>query len=34
MYDHLHPEKARVRSATPLTTYLGKATPNEIHPIG
>ena len=34
MYDHLHPEKARVRSATPLTTYLGKATPKEIHPIG
>jgi soluble lytic murein transglycosylase len=34
MYDHLHPEKARVRSATPLTTYLGKATPNEIYPIG
>jgi soluble lytic murein transglycosylase len=34
MYDHLHPEKARVRSATPLTTYLGTATPNEIHPIG
>jgi soluble lytic murein transglycosylase len=34
MYDHLHPEKARVRSATPLTTYLGKATPNDIHPVG
>jgi soluble lytic murein transglycosylase len=27
MYDHLHPEKARVRSATPLSTYLGKSTP-------
>ena len=27
MYDHLHPEKARVRSATPLSTYLGKRTP-------
>ena len=27
MYDHLHPEKARVRSATPLSTYLGKPTP-------
>lgn len=27
MYDHLHPEKARVRSATPLGTYLGKSTP-------
>ena len=27
MYDHLHPEKARVRSATPLSTYLGKQTP-------
>lgn len=27
MYDHLHPERARVRSATPLTTYLGKSTP-------
>jgi len=23
----LHPEKARVRSATPLSTYLGKSTP-------
>ena len=34
MYDHLHPEKARVRSATPITTYLGKASPNDIHPIG
>ena len=34
MYDHLHPEKARVRSATPLTTYLGKASPHEIHPVG
>ncbi|MFN3619819.1 lytic transglycosylase domain-containing protein [Sphingorhabdus sp.] len=27
MYDHLHPERARVRSATPLSTYLGKSTP-------
>jgi hypothetical protein len=27
MYDHLHPEKARIRSATPLSTYLGKSTP-------
>jgi soluble lytic murein transglycosylase len=27
MYDHLHPDKARVRSATPLSTYLGKSTP-------
>lgn len=27
MYDHLHPEKARVRTATPLSTYLGKSTP-------
>ena len=27
MYDHLHPEKARVRSSTPLSTYLGKSTP-------
>lgn len=27
MYDLLHPEKARVRSATPLSTYLGKSTP-------
>ena len=27
MYDHLHPEKARVRSATPLSAYLGKSTP-------
>lgn len=27
MYDHLHPEHARVRSATPLSTYLGKSTP-------
>ena len=27
MYDHLHPEKARVKSATPLSTYLGKSTP-------
>jgi soluble lytic murein transglycosylase len=27
MYDHLHPEKARVRTATPLSTYLGKRTP-------
>lgn len=27
VYDHLHPEKARVRSATPLSTYLGKSTP-------
>ena len=26
MYDHLHPDKARVRSATPLSTYLGKST--------
>ena len=27
MYDHLHPERARVRSATPLSTYLGKSSP-------
>ena len=27
MYDHLHPERARVRSATPLSTYLGKSAP-------
>jgi soluble lytic murein transglycosylase len=27
VYDYLHPEKARVRSATPLSTYLGKSTP-------
>ena len=27
MYDHLHPERARVRSATPLSTYLGKTQP-------
>lgn len=27
MYDNMHPEKARVRSATPLSTYLGKSTP-------
>lgn len=27
MYDHLHPEKARIRSSTPLSTYLGKSTP-------
>lgn len=27
MYDHLHPEHARIRSATPLSTYLGKSTP-------
>jgi len=27
IYDHLHPEKARVRSATPLSGYLGKSTP-------
>jgi soluble lytic murein transglycosylase len=27
MYDHLHPERARIRSATPLSTYLGKSTP-------
>jgi soluble lytic murein transglycosylase len=27
MYDHLHPERARVRSATPLSSYLGKSTP-------
>ena len=27
MYDHLHPEKARVKSAMPLSTYLGKRTP-------
>ncbi len=27
MYDHLHPEKARIKSATPLSTYLGKSTP-------
>lgn len=26
MYDHLHPEKARIRSATPLSSYLGKST--------
>lgn len=26
MYDHLHPERARVRSATPLSTYLGKSS--------
>jgi soluble lytic murein transglycosylase len=27
MYDHLHPERARVKSATPLSVYLGKSTP-------
>ena len=27
MYDHLHPEKARVQSSTPLSAYLGKSTP-------
>jgi soluble lytic murein transglycosylase len=27
MYDHLHPEHARVRTATPLSTYLGKTSP-------
>ncbi|MFN5128414.1 MAG: lytic transglycosylase domain-containing protein [Sphingomonadaceae bacterium] len=27
MYDHLHPEKARVQSTTPLSAYLGKSTP-------
>jgi len=27
MYDHLHPEKARIRSSTPLSAYLGKSTP-------
>ncbi len=27
MYDHLHPERARVRSVTPLSTYLGKSQP-------
>jgi soluble lytic murein transglycosylase len=27
MYDHLHPEKARIRSTTPLSTYLGKSIP-------
>ena len=27
MYDHLHPEHARVRSATPLSVYLGKTSP-------
>jgi soluble lytic murein transglycosylase len=27
MYDHLHPEKARVRSSAPLSAYLGKSTP-------
>jgi soluble lytic murein transglycosylase len=27
MYDHLHPEKARVQSPTPLSAYLGKSTP-------
>jgi soluble lytic murein transglycosylase len=28
MYDHLHPEKARVQSSTPLSAYLGKSTPD------
>lgn len=27
VYDHLHPEKARIKSVTPLSTYLGKSTP-------
>ena len=27
MYDHLHPEKARVQSSTPLSAYLDKSTP-------
>jgi soluble lytic murein transglycosylase len=27
MYDVLHPDKAQVRSATPLSTYLGKSKP-------
>jgi soluble lytic murein transglycosylase len=27
MYDHMHPEKARIKSATPLSVYLGKSTP-------
>ncbi|MGB5076706.1 MAG: lytic transglycosylase domain-containing protein [Sphingorhabdus sp.] len=27
MYDHMHPEKARIRSTHPLSTYLGKSRP-------
>ena len=27
VYDQLHPERARIRSATPLSSYLGKSRP-------